>query len=215
MTEGEVIDAMFAISCRSLPVDHAHALAEAVWEALPWLAEVPRAGIHLANIATSGAGWMAQDRPDGALQLSHRAKLALRLPRGRLEQARTLVGRTLMVAGQPMRIDALAPRPLSPARTLFSRAVALACGASETTFLEKAGRELEALGVAPVRMLCGRSTTLATPLCRYEARSLMLAGLAPGNSLAVQEAGLGPERRLGCGLFVPCKDIGAPPATND
>lgn len=208
MTGGGFVDAMFAISCRSLPVDHAYALAEAVWEALPWLREEPLAGVHLANVGTSGAGWVAPDRPDAELQLSHRARLALRLPSARVEQARALVGRTLTVAGQAMRVDALTPRPLLPARTLFSRAVALACGADEASFLERAGGELEALGLPPPRMLCGRATTIATPQRSYEARSLMLAGLAPGESVAVQEAGLGPERRLGCGLFVPCKDIG-------
>ena len=37
---------------------------------------------------------------------------------------------------------------------------------------------------------------------------LMLAGLAPEESLALQWHGLGEERMLGCGLFIPHKGIG-------
>ena len=29
---GDIVDAMFAISCRSLPVDHAYALSQAIFE---------------------------------------------------------------------------------------------------------------------------------------------------------------------------------------
>ena len=56
-------------------------------------------------------------------------------------------------------------------------------------------------------MLCGRAAAIATPTRVYEARSLMLAGLALGQSFALQRHGLGEERKLGCGLFIPHKDI--------
>ena len=56
-------------------------------------------------------------------------------------------------------------------------------------------------------MLCGRVTRLATPARGYQARSLMLAGLAREGSLRLQQVGLGAERKLGCGLFIPHKDI--------
>ena len=36
----------------------------------------------------------------------------------------------------------------------------------------------------------------------------MLAGLTPEQSLALQRQGLGAERKLGCGVFIPHKDIG-------
>ena len=42
----EFVDAVFAISCRCLPVDHAYALSHAIQEALPWFAEEPLAGLH-------------------------------------------------------------------------------------------------------------------------------------------------------------------------
>ena len=51
-------------------------------------------------------------------------------------------------------------------------------------------------------------TPVATPAHTYQARSLMLAGLTPEQSLALQQHGLGAERKLGCGVFIPHKDIG-------
>jgi CRISPR-associated protein Cas6 len=150
-------------------------------------------------------------RPEGVdavLQLSHRAKLALRLPRHRLDDAAALLGRTLEVAGSPLRVDRLSLRPLSTITTLFARCVLLAAAGDEPTFLATAAGELGALGINPGTMLCGRVTPVATPACTYQTRSLMVAGLMPEQSLALQRHGLGAERKLGCGVFIPHKDIG-------
>jgi CRISPR-associated protein Cas6 len=205
---GDIVDAVFAISCRSLPVDHAYALSQAIQAVLPWFAEEPGAGLHTVYGAASASGWM---RPEGAgalLQLSHRAKLALRLPRHRLGDAAALLGCTLQVAGWPLRVDRLSLRPLSRITTLFSRCVVLAAAGDEAAFLAAAGGELGALGINPGTTLCGRVTPVATPARTYQTRSLMLAGLTEEQSLALQQHGLGAERKLGCGVFIPHKDIG-------
>ena len=226
----DIVDAVFAISCRCLPVDHAHALAHAIEVVLPWYAEEPGAGLHTVHGAASASGWMRPEGEDALLQVSHRAKLALRLPRHRLEDAAALLGRTLQVAGWPLRVDRLSLRPLSRITTLYARCVVLADGDgehrdraasagddaelpttdadSEAAFLVAAAGELRALGIAPGTMLCGRVTAIATPARRYLAHSLMLAGLTREQSLALQRNGLGTLRRLGCGVFIPHKDIG-------
>jgi len=206
--QGDFVDAVFAISCRSLPVDHAYALSQAIQAALPWFAEEPRAGLHTVYGAASASGWMRPEGTDALLQLSHRAKLALRLPRHRLGDAAALLGRTLQVAGWPMRVDRLSLRPLSRITTLFSRCVVLAAANDEAAFVVAAARELAALGINPGTTVCGRVTPVATPARTYQSRSLMLAGLTPEQSLALQQHGLGAERILGCGVFIPHKDIG-------
>lgn len=217
--QGDVVDAVFAISCRSLPVDHAYALSQAIEAALPWFAEEPGAGLHTVHGAASGSGWMRPEGADALLQLSHRAKLALRLPRHRLDDAAALVGCTLQVAGWPLRVDSLSVRLLSRITTLFSRCVVLAAAGGEPSFmaaaagdeaafLAAAAGELGALGINPGTTLCGRVTPVATPARTYQTRSLMLAGLTPAQSLALQQHGLGAERKLGCGVFIPHKDIG-------
>ena len=204
----DIVDAVFAISCRNLPVDHAYALSQAIQGVLPWFAGEPGAGLHTVHGAASASGWMRPEGEDALLQLSRRAKLALRLPRHRLDDAAALLGRTLEVAGCPLRVDKLALRPLSRITTLFSRCVVLAEEGDEAAFLALATGELGALGIRPGTMLCGRVTPVATPARTYQTRSLMLAGLTPEQSLALQRQGLGAERKLGCGLFIPHKDIG-------
>ena len=202
----DIVDAVFAIACRSLPVDHAYALSQAIQEALPWFAEEPLAGLHTVHGAASGSGWMRPEGADALLQLSHRARLALRLPAHRAEAAAALVGRTLQVAGSPLRVEKMALRPLSRITTLFSRCVVLAAD-DEAMFVAAATGELGALGIRAERMVCGRLTPVATPERTYPARSLMLAGLTLEQSLALQRSGLGAGRKLGCGLFIPHKDI--------
>jgi CRISPR-associated protein Cas6 len=202
----EIVDAVFAITCPSLPVDHAYALQQAIQEALPWFAEEPHAGLHTVHGAASGAGWLRPEGEDALLQLSRRAKLALRLPAHRAQEAAALAGRTLQVAGWPLRVEKMALRPLSRITTLFSRCVALAEG-DESVFVSAAIAELGALGIGAERMVCGRVTPVATPDRTYQARSLMLAGLGLEQSLLLQRRGLGAGRTLGCGLFIPHKDV--------
>ena len=208
MPHADIVDAVFAISCRCLPVDHAYALSQAVQAALPWFADEPQAGLHTIHGAASASGWMRPEGPDELLQLSHRARLALRLPRERLQDAAALTGRTLQVAGWPLGVEALSERPLSRITTLFARTVTFAGAEEETDFLAAATAELGALGIKATTMLCGRVTALATPQRTYRTRSLMLAGLTPEQSLELQRRGLGGERKLGCGLFIPHKDVG-------
>lgn len=206
--QADILDAVFAICCRSLPVDHAYALSQAIQAALPWFAQEPGAGLHTIYGAASASGWTRPEGADALLQISHRAKLALRLPRHRLDDAAALLGRTLQVAGWPLRVDRLSLRPLSRITTLFSRCVVFAAAGDEAAFLAAAAGALGALGINPGTMLCGRVTPVATPARTYQTRSLMLAGLTPEQSLALQQHGLGIERKLGCGVFIPHKDIG-------
>ena len=206
VAQEEILDAVFAIDCPTLPVDHAYALSQAVEDALPWFTQEPRAGLHTVHGAASGSGWTRPEGADALLQLSQRARLALRLPASRLQDAAALCGRTLDVAGWPLRVVTMTPRPLARITALFSRCVVLEAP-DEEAFIEKATAELATLGIRAERILCGRVTPVATPSRTYEARSLMLAGLSLEHSLALQQAGLGGERRLGCGLFIPHKDI--------
>jgi CRISPR-associated protein Cas6 len=204
----DIVDAVFAIACRSLPVDHAYALQQAIQEALPWFAQEPRAGLHTVHGAASGSGWMRPEGADAMLQLSQRTKLVLRLPERRLQDAAALTGRTLDIAGWPMRVGRLSPRPLLRIASLFSRSVIFEGSDDETGFLAAAAVGLRALGIEASTMLCGRDVTLATPQRAYRARSLMVTVATPAQSIALQRHGLGEARKLGCGLFIPHKDVG-------
>lgn len=202
-----VMDAVFSISCRSLPVDHAYALSQAVQRALPWFADDESAGMHIIHIAGSGNGWISPSDPQALLPLSRRAKLVLRVPATRTTDARGLLGQTLDVGGNALRVEQIAWRPLARITTLFSRNVVIDAGADESGFLRTAVDQLRAMGVRPKKMMCGLTTQITTPARMLRTCSLMLADISLEESMLLQRRGLGPERKLGCGLFLPHKDI--------
>ena len=80
-------------------------------------------------------------------------------------------------------------------------------GRDDAAFLQAALRELQVFGVRPKKMLCGMEKVIATPERPVHTRSLMLASLTQAESVTLQQRGLGPRRLLGCGLFIPHKDI--------
>jgi CRISPR-associated protein Cas6 len=209
-----VVDVLFSLQCRALPVDHAHALSAALLALAPWLDDEPFAGIHTIHVAGSQNGW---ERPehggDQQLLLSRRTKLSIRVPRERVaELAAAVEGRTVDIAGSPLAIGSGKERPLSRDGTLFARYVALpadAAGADEDAFLTWAAAELAALDIKVRKALCGKTTPLVTPDGDLSTRSLMLASLTPDESIRLQQHGLGPRRAMGCGIFIPHKGIDA------
>jgi CRISPR-associated protein Cas6 len=203
----DVTDIAYQIRCRSLPVDHAWALSEAVQKILPWIGSEAGAGVHTIHVAESGNGWMRPEGADDLLYLSRRTRLQIRVPRHRVAEAEQLVGRTLDVAGHELTVEKAALKPLTPFAAVFSRYVESAGTQDENAFLAATVRELAQLGVRPLKMLCGIEKTLATPDGPVRSRSLMIADLTLPESLRLQQRGLGPRRALGCGLFLPHKDI--------
>ncbi len=203
----DIVDVVYSIDCRALPVDHAYALSRAIQQALPWFSQEKDAGLHTIHVAESGNGWMRPDRADALLYLSRRTKLTLRLPKHRLDDAATLTGRTLDVGGNRLRVEKSVVKPLSPITTVFARYIVTREGADEDGFLRDAMALFREMGVQPKKMLCGMEHVIATPERTIRARSLMLADLTVEESVKLQQQGLGPERKLGCGLFIPHKDI--------
>ena len=202
-----VVDVIYNINCKCIPLEHAHALSEALQQALPWLREEETAGIHQVYGAESGNGW---ERPDTeVLYLSRRQKLMLRLPKTRLDEAKSLSGQTLDIAGYPLEVGELTTRKLSDLPTLFARHVLGAAEQSEDEFMALAVAQLNAMGIRVKKLMCGKEGRIELPDATLYTRSLMLADLELQESVMLQEVGLGPGRKLGCGLFLPQKGIKA------
>jgi CRISPR-associated protein Cas6 len=200
-----VLDVIYSISCKCIPMEHAHALSKALQQVLPWLAEEETAGIHQVYGAESGNGW---ERPDTeVLYLSRRQKLTLRLPKTRLEEAKTLSGETIDVGGYALKVGEFTTRKLSDLPTLFARHVLGEDGQTEDEFMAQAVTQLQAMGINVKKMMCGKESVIHLPKGELHARSLMLADLELEESVKLQEVGLGPGRKLGCGLFLPQKGI--------
>ncbi|MDP1900597.1 MAG: type I-MYXAN CRISPR-associated protein Cas6/Cmx6 [Rubrivivax sp.] len=192
----ELSFAVEATAGEQLPRDHRQQLADALERALPWLAEVPLAGVHRLNVS-AGAGPL--------VLLSRRTRLTLRVPRERSAQAAALAGTELKLGVHRLRLGSAQERELQPYSTLYAHFVA-ADDADEIAFLRSAQDAMTALGV-PCRVICGRHQVLEDGA--LQGFSLMLDGLSPATALRVLETGLGRHRRLGCGLFVGHKSAAA------
>ena len=193
----DMIDVAFALEGDALPREHRHALAEALQEALPWLGSEARAGVHRLKLVASG---------DGADDLvSRRTRLTLRVPRGRADEVDVLSGTDLSLGGHRVRAGRARRRELLPHGTLYAPLVA-ADAPDEAQFLVTVQLALDALGVR-AQPVCGRWQS--TEGGRLVGCSLMLSGLERDQSLVLLQQGLGPHRRLGCGLFIPHRSAAA------
>jgi CRISPR-associated protein Cas6 len=205
----DILDVLFAIECRQLPVDHAQVLSAALRAAVPWLDTEPGAAVHNIHVAGSQNGW---ERPehggDQHLIPSRRTKLIIRVPKQRVaELVDCLRGTTLDLGGCPLTVGAAKTRMLSKEGTLLARQVVTRPSDDENAFLAWAVAELGAIGIEVRKAICGKEVVLETPDGPVRARSLMLADLSLEEAVRLQQVGLGPRRDLGCGVFIPHKGI--------
>lgn len=203
-----VVDLFYRIDCKQIPTMHAWELSQALFEALPWLADEPEAAIQQIHGATTGNGW---ERPpdDEIMHLSKRTRMHLRVSRHRVDDAMSLTGKVLDIAGYTVTVGEATAKPLSPVSTLFARYVVVPKDMDEDGFVEWVAGEFERRDIKLKKVLCGISHTIHTPDRSIETRSLMIADLDKAFSIALQEQGVGPDRHLGCGIFIPHKGIGA------
>jgi CRISPR-associated protein Cas6 len=197
-SEAPYVDVLFEIAGTSVPAEHAWPLWRALAGRLPWLDEEQGAGIHPLRVAPTDYG---------AALLARRARLALRVRRERVPDALTLAGATLDVAGSTLVVGAGGERALRAWATLYARQVTTGV-ADEAQFQEDAVRRLAAMGVA-CECISGRRRTFVAGDREIVAFGLALHNVMPGDSLRVQCEGIGGERVLGCGIFVPHKSIAA------
>ena len=212
-----IIDLSYRLSGRAVPLDHAWALRQAVIDRLPWMADEAGCGIHQIHVASSGNGWLRPERDgDAIIHMSRRTRLVLRIPKTRYDDAQALVGGTLHL-GSDCRIGVgvAAVKPLSALTTVFSRYVVSGAEETESDFTERVAHSLRHdLAVRPRKLLCGSVSTIRTPNSDLRTRQVFLSDLDHDESIRLQQHGLGPDRLLGCGLFIPHKGI-APVAAAD
>ena len=194
--EVSAVDVLFELSGSHVPADYATALAVAVSAALPWFEAEPRAGIHPLRAAPS---------THGTLVLARRARLVVRVPDARATQALALAGRRLDLQGEPVTVGAGHLKALAPSATLYAQRVATGAR-DEPEFQGDVVRWLADLGVR-CEFISGRVRSVRAEGREVVGYGLALHGLAPADSLRVQAGGIGGERRLGFGIFVPHKAI--------
>lgn len=203
-----LVDLGFKINCTRLPIDHAYALAQALFANLPWLEHEEGAGIHSIHGAASGNGWYRPQKGENAvLHLPRRTRLYLRLPKDRVADAIKLTGVVLDIEGFRAEVGPSAIRKLSPLTTIFSRYVVADGTSNEEEFIRWTADQLRDFEVTARKLMCGLPNMIKTPNRLISTRSVMLAELDVEDSIRLQEHGIGSARQLGCGLFLPHKGI--------
>jgi CRISPR-associated protein Cas6 len=207
-----IVDLIFDIRCREIPVDHAHALTSGLREHLPEIdTDDAVIGVHTIHVAGSQNGWERPDfSRDERLLLSRRTKLTLRVPREKAEAiGQKLIGKTIALEDCELTIGKSREKELSKQGTIFSRYVQCLPDEEEMDFLKRVADELKTHGIRIKKAMCGKTTMIYTPDGDIATRSLMLADMRIEESLLLQEVGLGPGRAMGCGIFIPHKGIEA------
>lgn len=189
-----MIDVVFDISGGTLPVAYPYELWGELSRLIPQLGEDENVGVIPLRMAESKEGML----------LPKRAKLVLRLPQEMAEIVTGLARKQLQVAGIEIQLGSCKTRPIQHYPTLHAKLVT--GPADEVTFVAEVETALAAMGVV-AKLICGKRLTLADSSQSISGYSLVLHDLKPEDSLRVQYAGLGTERRFGCGIFVPYKVI--------
>ena len=203
----DIVDVNFRIQCTHLPLDHAYDLSTAILDALPWAKDEELFGIHLIHGAESGNGWIRPSEPSDFIYPSRRTLFSLRTPKEHTEKVKQLAGRTIIVGDIPLELSKPSIRLLSKITTLFSRHMLAKNTEDEEAFLTEVVRLLEQKNIRPKKMMSGRETTLRLPQGNRIARSIMIDGIEVSESIRLQQEGLGPGRKVGCGIFLPHKGI--------
>jgi len=188
-------------------VDHAWSLSEAIHAELPWFADEPQTGLHLIYGADSGNGWERPENGDEPLYLSRRTRLVLRLPKRRVEDARQLTGKTLLIQDNPLEVGEARTRSLATTTTLYCRHLVTDTEMEEDELMGLAVAALRGMNIRFKKVLCGKSRSFSTPDGDLPTQSLMVAGLALDDAITLQQQGLGPHRNRGFGLFIPHKTV--------
>lgn len=193
-----VTDVQFSLSGFSIPIDHSFALFNELCRFLPWLADEPLGGVHAIHGADSGTG---------ELILNRRAKLVIRTSTSRLAELNSLNGKSISLEGHTLVIGEAKTKPLSTHTPLFAHCVTTG-SEDELDFANDILRILDEMEIDS-RFICGKRQSIKTEIGVVSGFSLMLHGLPVEHSILVQQKGLGTNRKIGCGIFIPHKSINA------
>lgn len=189
-----MIDVVFDLGGATLPAAYPFALWAEIVRHAPQLAEEKFVGVLPLRTAECNEGML----------LPKRAKLVLRLPAALAGVASRLTGSALQIGSDQLQLGKSRIRPIQPYSTLHAQ---LVTGASdEMMFMDDIRKQLSELNIA-ANLVCGKRRTLAGDQRVIHGYSLVVHDLKPDASLQLQYAGLGKERRFGCGIFVPHKVI--------
>lgn len=194
----EMVDLSLEIGGGPLTASHPFEVWEVLAGIAPGLAEASgrdeRIGMLPIKLADETSGL-----------LSRRARLVLRLPPFLATAlANELVERELQLPGATIRLGKAKIRAISPYPTMHAHLVATE--EDELTFIESVRAHLANSGIA-CNLICGLARSIGDGKHSIRGYSLVVHDLKADASLKLQYTGLGGNRRHGCGIFMPYKQI--------
>jgi CRISPR-associated protein Cas6 len=211
-----IIELSFRLRGTPLPYDHGYPMYRAVAGIVPWVGEPAQIDLAIVPIQGSAHG--------GFLHLTSVSRLAFRLNADDIEKLQSLSDQSLVVEAATLRVGRPTEYRLRPVPGLASSFVAAEHYRHSDEVLEWLKGEFRALDIKAVptlRLRHGRAgarpaergrSSFDCPYARHNRQigdssvvgwEVQVFGLAPDESVRLQEHGVGPGRRYGCGVFTP------------
>jgi len=210
------IDVSFRVNGNELPADHGYIMLSAVSELIPDIHGDPECGIFPVN------GILIGNR---RISLNDKSRLVFRTDVAKLPSLLKLAGKKLLIGEHPIRIGVPEVFALKPAGRLKSRLVTIKGFMEPELFLKAATKQLLKHGIKGNPALITRKSSngdkegASTNECPFIRRTLRIKDkeivgypmiveeLDDDESIRLQEKGIGGRRRMGCGLFIPIRDV--------
>lgn len=197
--DAAVTEVHFELHGTLLPRDHGYPLFLELSRLLPWLSDETLAAVHHIHGAETGR--------DDLLILNRRAKLVVRIPVHREADLAILSGQTITVGGFKLTIGKGKTKPLARHSPLYAHCVTTG-SVDEEGFASDIINILDELKIT-CRFICGRRQAITTADGVVDGYSLLLHELPVEQSILIQQRGMGGNRKIGCGIFIPHKSTNA------
>ena len=198
------VELSFSVIGTSLPADHGYGLYSAIAHLAPQVHE--QEGVSILTITG------IPDRK-GKIFLTERSHLRIRLPYECMPMIYHLAGKQLTIGSHSIRLGIPQIFMLRPAERLRARIVTIKNHQEPESFLAAARLQLGALGIAGEAIVPvdaeGKFDRKTIKIKTYSVVGfgLEVSGLSEEDSIKLQISGLGGKHRMGCGVFVPTKNI--------
>jgi CRISPR-associated endonuclease/helicase Cas3 len=203
-----VTDLSFVLVGTTIPLDHGYSLFSALCRVVPELHGAVGVGVHPIR---------GQQTAPGVLSLTRWSRLKIRLPAEQIAPYIAVAGKELDLDGHRVRVGIPQVESLIAAPNLAARLVTFKHALLPEIFEADVRRELDRMGIAgkPALVPATNPMFAGQPLRRVlrikdkrvVGYALRVMGLTVQESMRLQEEGLGGRRRMGCGVFVPMKEV--------
>jgi CRISPR-associated protein Cas6 len=198
------VELSFGVIGETLPADHGYGLYSAIAHLCPQVHE--QKGLSILTIAG------IPDRK-GKIFLTERSHLRIRLPYDCMPMVYHLAGKQLTIGSHSIRLGIPQIFMLRSGSRLRARIVTIKNHQEPESFLGAARLQLDALGVVGEAIVPldveGKPARRTIKIKTYSVVGfgLEVSNLSEEDSIKLQISGLGGKHRMGCGVFVPMKEL--------